>query len=110
MDGTEIGYIELYRAARDEIARIYPAHAHDVGFHIATADTAHLGRGVMSEWIRLLPSAVFAADSVCRRVLGDPEVGNPPIHKVFTRLGWTSIGEFDIRPDRRIVLYGFDRA
>ncbi|MUM17179.1 acetyltransferase [Mycobacterium sp. CBMA271] len=109
VDGIEVGYAEIYRAARDEIARIYDFHPHDVGFHIATASTEHLGRGVISEWIRLLPFAVFAADRACRRVLGDPAIGNPPIHKTFARLEWTAMGEFDVRPDRRIALYCYDR-
>ncbi|MGC7327543.1 GNAT family N-acetyltransferase, partial [Mycobacteroides abscessus subsp. abscessus] len=69
VDGTEIGYVVLYRAARDEIARIYSAHAHDVGLHVATADTRYLGRGVVSEWMRLLPSATYHADPDCRRMM-----------------------------------------
>ncbi|MBA0045007.1 GNAT family N-acetyltransferase [Mycobacterium sp. NPDC050853] len=109
VDGAEIGYVEMYRAARDEISRIYPSHPHDTGFHIATAAAEYLGRGVISEWIRLLPFAVFAADPDCRRMMAEPAAGNPPIHKVLARLEWTALGEFDIRPDRRIALYRFDR-
>ncbi|MGH3723024.1 MAG: GNAT family N-acetyltransferase [Mycobacterium sp.] len=109
VDGAEAGYVEIYRAARDEIARIYDSHPHDTGFHIATAATEYLGRGIISQWIQLLPFAVFAADPACRRMMADPAVGNPPIHKAFTRLEWTGMGEFDIRPDRRITLYRFDR-
>ncbi|WP_078315752.1 GNAT family N-acetyltransferase [Mycobacterium sp. D16Q16] len=109
VDGVEAGYVEMYRSARDEIARIYDVHPHDTGFHIATAATEHLGRGVISEWIRLLPFAVFEADPACRRMMGDPAADNPPILKVLARLGWTAMGEFDIRPDRRIALYRFDR-
>ncbi len=109
VDGVEAGYVEIYRAARDEIARIYDSHPHDTGFHIATASTEHLGRGVISEWIRLLPFAVFAADPACRRMMAEPAADNPPIHRVLTRLEWVAMGEFDIRPDRRIALYRFDR-
>ncbi|OHU76259.1 GNAT family N-acetyltransferase [Mycobacteroides chelonae] len=109
VDGIEIGYVELYRAARDEIARIYGAHAHDVGLHVATADTRYLGRGVVSEWMRLLPSAVHHADVDCRRMMIEPSVSNVPMRKALYRLGWTLLGEFDIRPDRRIALYRLDR-
>ncbi|MBN7536483.1 acetyltransferase [Mycobacteroides abscessus subsp. abscessus] len=110
VDGIEIGYIELYRAARDEIARIYPAHAHDVGLHVATADTRYLGRGVVSEWMRLLPSATYHADPDCRRMMIEPAASNTPMRKALDRIGWTFLGEFDIRPDRRIALYRTDRA
>ncbi|ALR12369.1 N6-hydroxylysine acetyltransferase [Mycobacteroides saopaulense] len=109
VDGAEVGYVELYRAARDEIAGVYDAHPHDTGFHIATADTEHLGRGVISGWIRLLPFVVFAADPGCRRMMADPAAENRPINKVLARLEWTALGEFDIRPDRRIALYCFER-
>ncbi|MDM2644158.1 GNAT family N-acetyltransferase [Mycobacteroides abscessus] len=110
VDGTEIGYVELYRAARDEIARIYSAHAHDVGLHVATADTRYLGRGVVSEWMRLLPSATYRADPDCRRMMIEPAASNTPMRKALDRIGWTFLGEFDIRPDRRIALYRTDRA
>ncbi|MBB4853724.1 RimJ/RimL family protein N-acetyltransferase [Mycobacteroides chelonae] len=109
VDATEVGYVEFYRPARDEISTIYDAHPHDVGAHIATASLDHVHRGVMSEWIRLLPIAVFAADPDCLRLMGDPSADNMPIHKVLTRLEWTALGEFDIRPDRRIALYCFER-
>ncbi|OHT88105.1 GNAT family N-acetyltransferase [Mycobacteroides saopaulense] len=109
VDGVEAAYAEIYRAARDEIARVYPSHPHDIGLHIATADTQLLGRGVIGDWIGVFPFAAFAADPACERVMGDPSADNVPIHKVLTRLEWTALGEFDIRPDRRIALYCFER-
>lgn len=110
VDGSEVGYIELYRAARDEIARIYPAHAHDVGLHVATADTRLLGRGVVSAWMGLLPKAIYQADPACRRMMIEPSASNTPMRKALDRIGWTLLGEFDIRPDRRIALYRTERA
>ncbi|OAT66287.1 N6-hydroxylysine acetyltransferase [Mycobacteroides immunogenum] len=110
VDGSEVGYIELYRAARDEIARIYPAHAHDVGLHVATADTRLLGRGVVSAWMGLLPTAIYQADPACRRMMIEPSASNTPMRKALDRIGWTLLGEFDIRPGRRIALYRTERA
>lgn len=107
--GVAAAYVEFYRAARDEIARIYDWDAHDTGFHMGTADTKMLGRGVMAEWIRQLPPQVFAAEAECRRMMGEPSVTNVPINKVMVRCGWTTMGVYDIRPDRRITLYRFDR-
>ncbi|MFW0783143.1 GNAT family N-acetyltransferase [Gordonia sp. CPCC 206044] len=110
LDGTEIGYIELYRPARDEIARLYPADPHDMGLHIATADASLIGRGVMSDWMAELAQAVFDADSRCRRVVLEPDWRNTRIRRAATRRGWVDVGEFDVRPDRRIALHVLGRT
>jgi RimJ/RimL family protein N-acetyltransferase len=110
LDGTEIGYVELYRPARDEIARLYPVDPYDMGIHIATADPALTGRGVMSGWLAELAQALFDADSRCRRVVLEPDARNSRIRRALTRHGWTDAGEFDVRPDRRIALHILGRT
>lgn len=110
LDGAEIGYVELYRPARDEIARLYPVDPYDMGIHIATADPALTGRGVMSGWLAELAQALFDADSRCRRVVLEPDARNSRIRRALTRHGWTDAGEFDVRPDRRIALHILGRT
>ncbi|MGW2660375.1 GNAT family N-acetyltransferase [Nocardia tengchongensis] len=110
LGNREVAYVELYRPAKDEIARLYDAEAHDMGFHIATADTNLLGRGVMSGWIGLLGQAILAAEPECRRLLADPDHRNAPIRKALEKTGWQHLGDFDIRPDRRISLYALPRT
>ncbi|WP_280267704.1 GNAT family N-acetyltransferase [Nocardia wallacei] len=110
VDGREAAYIEIYRVAKDECGRLYDADPHDLGFHIATGELELTGRGVMSRWIARLPSALFAADPRCRRVLGDPEYSNRAIRRAFEKSDWTCVGEFDVRPDRRIALYAAPRT
>jgi lysine N-acyltransferase len=100
----DIAYLEFYRAAKDEIGRFYDSDPSDIGFHIATADTAVIGKGIMSAWISTMTTAVFAADPACRRVLGDPDHRNVAISRSLAKAGFQLIGEIDVRPDRRIVL------
>ncbi|WP_433564548.1 GNAT family N-acetyltransferase [Nocardia sp. CA-151230] len=110
LGNREVAYVELYRPAKDEIARLYDADARDMGFHIATADTTLLGRGVMSGWMRLLGQAILAAEPECRRLLCEPDHRNTPMRKALEKIGWQHLGDFDIRPDRRISLYALPRS
>ncbi|MFE3222456.1 GNAT family N-acetyltransferase [Nocardia sp. NPDC059228] len=110
LGNREVAYVELYRPAKDEIARLYDADARDMGFHIATADTTLLGRGVMSGWMRLLGQAILAAEPECRRLLCEPDHRNTPMRKALEKIGWQHLGDFDIRPDRRIALYALPRS
>ncbi|WP_036529978.1 GNAT family N-acetyltransferase [Nocardia sp. CNY236] len=101
----DVGYVELYRVAKDECGRLYDADALDVGFHIATADTNLIGRGIMSTFMDRLAAGLFATEPGCRRVIGDPDHRNVPTRRALVKNGWIDVGEFDIRPDRRIALH-----
>lgn len=101
----EVAYVELYRPAKDEIARLYDADPRDMGFHIATAETKLLGRGIISAWIRELAQRVLASEPQCRRLMCEPDHRNTPMRKALEKNGWTHLGDFDVRPDRRISLY-----
>ncbi|MGB3696900.1 MAG: GNAT family N-acetyltransferase [Gordonia sp. (in: high G+C Gram-positive bacteria)] len=103
--GTPVGYLEIYRPARDEIARIYPADPHDLGLHIATADPELLGRGLVSGFIRDLADALFVAEPRCGRIAVEPAADNVPMRRALCKRGWREVGEFQIRPDRRIALH-----
>lgn len=107
--GREAGYLELYRVARDEIARLYDVHPHDLGFHVATADTELLGRGLVSQFLLDVSLGMLAADPECRRITLEPAAENGPIRRALTKRGWIDVGEFDVRPDRRIALHILDR-
>ncbi|WP_425301065.1 GNAT family N-acetyltransferase [Nocardia neocaledoniensis] len=106
----DIAYLEFYRAAKDEIGHLYDSAPGDIGFHIATADTAVIGKGIMTGWIATMVTALFAANPDCRRVLGDPDHRNQAICRSLTKAGFHRIDEFDVRPDRRIALYAAPRT
>lgn len=106
----DIAYIEFYRAAKDEIGHLYDSAPGDIGFHIATADPAVIGKGIMTGWIATMVTAVFAANPDCRRVMGDPDHRNQAICRSLTKAGFHRVDEFDVRPDRRIALYAAPRT
>lgn len=106
----DIAYLEFYRAAKDEIGRFYDSDPGDIGFHIATADTAVIGKGIMSAWISSMVTAVFAADPHCRRVMGDPDHRNVAIARSLAKAGFQLVREIDVRPDRRIALHAASRT
>ncbi|EGD54954.1 GNAT family N-acetyltransferase [Gordonia neofelifaecis] len=108
-NGVDVGYLEIYRVARDEIARLYAVDPHDLGLHIATADTRLLGRGVVSEFLRDLAGELFAADPRCPRIAVEPASTNAPMRRALTKRGWRDVGDFQVRPDRRIALHLLDR-
>lgn len=109
VDGREAGYLEAYRAARDEIARVWDVQPHDLGFHVATADVSLLGKGLASQVFRALAEGLLAGDPRCDRVFGDPAANNAPIARAMRKRGWVLLGEFDVRPDRRIALHELTR-
>ena len=104
-DGADRGYLEVYRVARDEIARLYPCEPHDLGLHVATADPELLGRGIVSGLMRDLADALWEADPRCSTVAVEPAAANDPMRRALRKRGWTDRGEFQVRPDRRIALH-----
>lgn len=104
-EGTPIAYVELYRVAKEENALLYDAHPWDLGFHIATADFDRLGKGVMSQWMADLAAALFVADPLCRRIIVDPDHRNVPMRRALGKRGFVDLGEFDVRPGRRVALH-----
>lgn len=106
---TEVAYVELYRAARDENARVYDAAPSDMGFHIATGPTEYLDRGIISEWMAQLADAIFAADTHCETIIVDPDHRNTRMRRALQKRGYTELGEFDVRPGRRIALHTMTR-
>lgn len=108
-NGVDVGYLEIYRVARDEIARLYDVDAHDLGLHVATADPDLLGRGLVSGLIRDLADALFDADPECERIAVEPASNNAPMRRALVKRGWTDHGEFQVRPTRRIALHLLER-
>src|SRR5699024_13774 len=74
--GEAVGYVELYRAARDVVADHYDAHAWDIGLHGAIGNTDYVGKTVgFRFWMDVIP-AIFHAEPQCRAVVTDPAVDN----------------------------------
>ncbi|WP_245887551.1 GNAT family N-acetyltransferase [Umezawaea tangerina] len=92
-DSTPMLYLEIYRAARDQVARCYRALPHDLGVHVAVGDLALTDRGLVRAVLPVLTAALFAADPECTRVLLEPDVRNKRAIASFQAGGFEPVGE-----------------
>ncbi|RLP12017.1 GNAT family N-acetyltransferase [Propionibacterium australiense] len=103
--GDEVGYLEVYRPARDEISRCYAARPHDLGFHIAVGKPELTGKGLFSPLLPILADALIEADPECHLVLVEPDARNLRAHRALRSAGWADDGEVQQRSDRRARLF-----
>ncbi|GAA3720852.1 RimJ/RimL family protein N-acetyltransferase [Spinactinospora alkalitolerans] len=108
-DGTDVGYVELYRAARDVIAGHYPADAGDIGLHIAIGSPGDTGRGLGPAIVGAFARALFAVDPACRRVMLEPDAANRAARSAALRAGMRLLGEIDL-PHKRAALFVLPRT
>ncbi|QBI54646.1 GNAT family N-acetyltransferase [Streptomonospora litoralis] len=103
-DGTDIAYVELYRAARDVIAPHYAADRHDIGFHIAIGDADATGHGVGKQILDAFADAVFSTDPDCNRILMEPDADNAAACRAARKAGLGFLAEVDL-PHKRAALF-----
>ncbi|NUT51753.1 MAG: acetyltransferase [Saccharothrix sp.] len=96
-------YLEVYRAARDVVAKVYPARPHDLGLHVAVGELSMTDRGLVRALLPGLTSALFEADPRCTRVLLEPDVRNRRAISSFTAGGFEPVGEV-LLPDKVALL------
>ncbi|MFC6088535.1 GNAT family N-acetyltransferase [Saccharothrix sp. BKS2] len=103
LDGDPVMYLEVYRAARDVVAGVYPARPHDIGLHVAVGELGMTDRGLVRSLLPELADALFAADPRCTRVLLEPDVRNRRAISSFTAGGFAPVGEV-LLPDKVALL------
>lgn len=108
----DTGYIELYRAKRDVVARTYDAGTHDIGLHGAHCEAETLREAYAFRfWLALL-EGVFHTDPKCERVISEPDAGNAPVRKLCTKVCEATDGRFagEVElPHKRAALFLFER-
>ena len=104
------GYLEVYRAAQDVIGAKCNADPFDLGMHWAVGHPSMFGKGYMVSLVPQLAKSLFAAEPQCRRIMGDPDHRNTANRRLLEHLGLISIGEHQMSPERRIVLYSLPRS
>jgi RimJ/RimL family protein N-acetyltransferase len=107
--GMPIGYIELYRAAKDSIAPRYDADPHDIGLHAAIADLRFVNRGIAPILLPRVVTSVFQIEPRCRRIMFDPDHRNTGARRVCEYAGGVFLGEHDMS-NRRMALYALPRT
>lgn len=102
--GQANGYIELYRAAKDSIAKFYDADPYDLGMHGAVADIAAVNRGFAAILLPRVMNSVFDLEPQCRRMMFEPEYRNTAMRRLAEYVGSTFLGEHDMGY-RKMALY-----
>jgi RimJ/RimL family protein N-acetyltransferase len=109
LDGEPVAYVEVYRPARDVIARHLAVEAHDLGVHIAIGDPDRTGRGLGPRVLRAVVDGLFAADPRCTRVLGDPDAAHAVARRAFAAAGFAPLVDVDL-PHKRAALVAHVRT
>ncbi|MBC3185627.1 acetyltransferase [Corynebacterium sp. zg-331] len=104
-DPAEVGYLEIYYPARDDISYCLPCSPLDLGVHIAIGLEELTGRGFFRPFFDSLPQALLAANPQAPRIIAEPDHRNTRIHSLLRKTGWTDLGEFQHRPDRRVRIF-----
>ncbi|MFI9010602.1 GNAT family N-acetyltransferase [Actinosynnema sp. NPDC053489] len=102
-DEDPVIYLEVYRTARDVVARVYPARPHDLGLHVAVGELSMTDQGLVRGLLPVLATALFEADPRCTRVLLEPDVRNRRAIASFLAAGFAPVGEV-LLPDKVALL------
>ncbi|SNT49188.1 GNAT family N-acetyltransferase [Rhodococcoides kyotonense] len=108
--GKDIGYLEIYRAAKDQIAGVYPSDSYDIGMHAAIADSSVVNKGFGALLLPKIIKSVFDLDPNCRRIVFEPDYRNTAMRRLSEYAGGVFLGEHDMRADRRIALFVVPRT
>ncbi len=108
INGVDRAYMEIYRAAKDSIARCYDSQPHDLGLHGAIADEELVNRGLGPLILRKVIANILAKDPACQRIMFDPDHRNTTVRRLCEVLGCEFLGEHDM-PNRRMALYALER-
>jgi RimJ/RimL family protein N-acetyltransferase len=106
--GEDLGYIEVYRAAKDSIAPRYDADPHDLGLHAAIADLRIVNRGFGPLLLPRLTKSLFELEPQCRRIMFDPDHRNSGARRLCEFAGCEFLGEHEMA-NRRMALYALHR-
>jgi RimJ/RimL family protein N-acetyltransferase len=107
--GTELAYVEVYRAAKDSIAPRYAADPYDLGLHAAIADLRFVNRGFAPILLPRLVASIFEIEPRCRRIMFDPDHRNSGARRLCEFAGCAFLGEHQMS-NRRMALYALPRT
>lgn len=107
--GTELAYVEVYRAAKDSIGPRYDADPYDLGLHAAIADLRFVNRGFAPILLPRLVASIFEIEPRCRRIMFDPDHRNSGARRLCEYAGCAFLGEHQMS-NRRMALYALPRT
>lgn len=107
VNGQWVGYAEIYEAARDRLARYYPAEPEDVGWHLLIGELSAYGKGHLRPIVRTLSHFIFQ-HTPARRIVGESDHSVQAYEVVAEGLCYESKGLIHM-PEKIAMLYLCDR-
>jgi lysine N-acyltransferase len=109
LDGAPLAYLEVYRVARDLLARHLPVEPHDLGVHLAIGADDDCGRGLGAAVLRAIAVGLLDAEPTCTRVLGDPAEDHRAARRAFAAAGFVPVADIEL-PHKRAAVVARHRA
>lgn len=72
INDRDIGYLEIYEAARDRLGLYYSADSSDFGWHILFGETDVVGQGHFRAVMRMMSYFIFE-NSSAKKIVGEPD-------------------------------------
>ncbi len=107
VNGQWVGYTEIYEAARDRLARYYPANDDDFGWHLLIGELSAYGNGYLRPIVRTLSHFIFE-HTPARRIVGEPDHSAKAYEVVAEGLCYEPGGLIHM-PEKIAMLYFCDR-
>jgi acetyl CoA:N6-hydroxylysine acetyl transferase len=103
LDGTPVGYFEMYWAREDRLGPYYESDAFDRGLHFLIGEPSALGFANTDSIMRSALHFLFLDDPRTRRVMAEPRHDNKKVLRYAESSGWVKLKEFDF-PHKRAAL------
>lgn len=104
LDGTSVGYFEMYWTPEDRLGPYYPSEAFDRGFHLLIGNESFLGFNNTDAILKSVTHYLFLEEPRTRKIMAEPRSDNVKILRyIETFTAWKNLREFDF-PHKRACL------
>lgn len=103
IQGRDVGYLEIYEAARDRLALYYAADPHDLGWHVLLGEKDVVGKGHFRAVMRMMSYFIFE-NSLAEKIVGEPDENVKSYGYVADEIAFEAQKKIKM-PEKTAVLY-----
>lgn len=103
IQGRDVGYLEIYEAARDRLALYYAADPHDLGWHVLLGEKDVVGKGHFRAVMRMMSYFIFE-HSLAEKIVGEPDENVKSYGYVADEIAFEAQKKIKM-PEKTAVLY-----
>lgn len=103
IQGQDVGYLEIYEAARDRLALYYAADPHDLGWHVLLGEKDVVGKGHFRAVMRMMSYFIFE-HSLAEKIVGEPDENVKSYGYVADEIAFEAQKKIKM-PEKTAVLY-----